>query len=182
DLASNSFGQGISVTALQMVDAVSAIVNGGNLMQPYVVKEVRSNGTSRPTQPVVRQQVMSPDTAATLRGMMKQVLEANSLALVPGYTAGGKSGTAYVPTVATSSTAGDAYAAEVTIPSYIGFAPFDNPKILIYVKLDNLKSADFGGTLTAPMFGHLAGEVLRYLDVPPDRPVPASADSTAQGR
>ena len=175
DLASNSFGQGISVSALQMVTAIAAIVNGGQLMQPYIVKEIRSNGTVRVTQPTVRRQVISPESAATLRDMMRQVLEANTLAIVPGYSAGGKSGTAYVPTVATKSTAGDAYAAEVTIPSYIGFAPLDNPRVLIYVKLDNLKSADLGGTLTAPIFSRLASQVLHYLDVPPDRPVHETA-------
>jgi cell division protein FtsI/penicillin-binding protein 2 len=179
DLASNSFGQGISVSALQMVTAVAAIVNGGNLMQPYVVKEVDANGASRGTQPTVRRRAISSDSAATLRDMMKQVLEANALAKVPGYSAGGKSGTAYVPTIATTSNSGDAYAAEVTIPSYIGFAPFNNPRVLIYVKLDNLKSQDFGGTLTAPMFSHLAAQILRYLDVPPDQPLPPGADAPA---
>ena len=70
----------------------------------------------------------------------------------------------------------------MTIPSYIGFAPLDNPRVLIYVKLDNLKSADFGGTLTAPMFSHLASEILRYLDVPPDRPLPPEPQPPAKGR
>lgn len=181
DLASNSFGQGISTSALQMITGVAAIVNGGELLQPFIVKEVHANGTVRTTAPVVRRRVISTETAATLRDMMRQVLEANALANVPGYTAGGKSGTAYVPTVATKTSAGDAYAAEVTIPSYIGFAPLQNPRILIYIKLDNLKSADFGGTLTAPMFSHLAGEILRYLSVPPDRPLPPGSDSTPAG-
>ena len=172
DLASNSFGQGISVTALQMVTAVATIVNGGNLMQPYIVKEIHANGTVRTTAPVVRRRAISAETAATLRDMMRQVLEANALANIAGYTAGGKSGTAYVPTLVTKDSAGDAYANEVTIPSYIGFAPLNNPRVLIYVKLDNLKSADFGGTLTAPMFSHLAGEILDYMNVPTERPLP----------
>jgi len=77
-----------------------------------------------------------------------------------------------VPTLVTKDSAGDAYANEVTIPSYIGFAPLNNPRVLIYVKLDNLKSADFGGTLTAPMFSHLAGEILDYMNVPTERPLP----------
>lgn len=182
DLASNSFGQGISVSALQMITGVAAIVNGGNLLQPYIVKEVHSNGTTRLTQPTIRRRVISSETAATIREMMKQVLAANTFAPVPGYSAGGKSGTAYVPTVATKNNAGDAYAQEVTIPSYIGFAPFDHPRVLIYVKLDNLKSADFGGVLTAPMFSHLASEILTYLDVAPDRPLPAATETTAAGR
>jgi cell division protein FtsI/penicillin-binding protein 2 len=144
-----------------------------------VVKEVDSGGEAHVTQPTVRRRVISEESAATLRDMMKQVLEANALAKVPGYSAGGKSGTAYVPTIATKNTAGDAYAAEVTIPSYAGFAPFNNPRVLIYVKLDNLASQDFGGTLTAPMFSHLAAQILRYLGVPPDQPLPQDSDSSA---
>jgi cell division protein FtsI/penicillin-binding protein 2 len=178
DLASNSFGQGISASALQMITAVAAVINGGRLMQPYLVKEVRTNGTVQETQPQVRRQVISPQTSATLRDMMRQVLEANPLAVVPGYSAGGKSGTAYVPTLKPTNSSGDAYADEITIPSYTGFAPLDNPRVLIYVKLDDLSSDSLGGQIIAPMFSDLAGKVLRYLDVPPDRPLPSDGQSS----
>jgi len=70
----------------------------------------------------------------------------------------------------------------VTIPSYIGFAPFDKPRVLIYVKLDNLKSADFGGVLTAPMFSTIASQVLTYLDVATDLPLPPPIETPATGR
>jgi len=170
DLASNSFGQGIGVSALQLCDAVAAIANGGNLMQPYIVKEVRGNGQDRIVEPVVRWRVISPETAATEREMMKAVYAAYTLAHIPGYTAGVKSGTAYVATDKVSSSAGNAYADEITIPSFIGFAPFNNPRVLIYVKLNDLHSNDFGGTLAAPMFAHLASEVLPYLNIAPDVP------------
>lgn len=169
DLASNSFGQGISVSALQLCDAVAAIVNGGNLMAPYVVKEVRSSdGSDKVTQPQVRSHPITSETAATVRQMMKDVNKGYPTANIPGYTSGVKSGTAYVPTDATANSAGNAYASEITIPSFIGFAPFNNPRVLIYVKLDNLHSNDFGGTLGAPMFAQLASEILPYLGVPPD--------------
>jgi cell division protein FtsI/penicillin-binding protein 2 len=88
---------------------------------------------------------------------------------VPGYTAAGKSGTAYVPT-REAGPRGDAYVEEVTIPSYVGFAPLNDPRVAILVKLDYLSSADFGGVLTAPVFARLAHDVLTYLRVPPDRP------------
>ncbi|MHB8576238.1 MAG: peptidoglycan D,D-transpeptidase FtsI family protein [Dehalococcoidia bacterium] len=168
DLATNSFGQGISVSALQLCDAVAAIVNGGNLMRPYIIKDVRSNGDDRVTRPVVRRRVISDATSATLRGMMRAVDNAYTTAHIPGYTAGVKSGTAYVATSAGSGS--NAYAAETTIPSFIGFAPFVNPRVLIYVKLDNLQTNDLGGTVAAPMFAHLASEILPYLNVAPDVP------------
>jgi cell division protein FtsI/penicillin-binding protein 2 len=166
DLASNSFGQGISVSALQLCDAVSAIINGGNLMTPYIVQEVRGNGQDKITQPAVRRRVISEQTAATVRGMMKDVAAAYPTANIPGYTAGVKSGTAYVA----NSGGKNAYASQTTIPSFLGFAPFDNPRVLIYVKLDNLQTNDLGGTVAAPMFAHLASEVLPYLNVAPDVP------------
>lgn len=169
DLASNSFGQGISVTPLQIIDMVSAIANGGTLMRPYVVQETRGPDGVQTTQPQAVRRVVSEATAKTLQTMMREVLEANSLALVPGYTAAGKSGTAYVPTKATGPK-GDAYADEVTIPSYVGFAPISNPRVAILVKLDDLASADFGGVLTAPVFARLSRDILAYLRVPPDNP------------
>jgi cell division protein FtsI/penicillin-binding protein 2 len=169
DLASNSFGQGISVTPLQIINMVSALANGGMLMRPYIVREVRGESGIVATQPEEVRRVISAESAATMRSMMREVVDANFLARVPGYSAGGKSGTAYVPQGAVD-TRGDAYKDEVTIPSYVGFAPLENPRISILVKLDNLGSADFGGTLTAPIFSRLAQSILTYLRVPPDRP------------
>ncbi|MGH2584334.1 MAG: peptidoglycan D,D-transpeptidase FtsI family protein, partial [Dehalococcoidia bacterium] len=169
DLAANSFGQGLSATPLQVLNMVSTLANGGTVMRPYIVREVRGDSGTTATEPQATGRAVSEASAATLREMMRQVLEANYLAHVPGYSAGGKSGTAYVPQGA-SDTRGDAYKAEVTIPSYVGFAPLNNPRISILVKLDNLGSADFGGTLTAPIFSRLAHNILTYLRVPPDRP------------
>ncbi|MFN8559093.1 MAG: penicillin-binding transpeptidase domain-containing protein [Dehalococcoidia bacterium] len=169
DLASNSFGQGISVTPLQVVNMVSAIANGGNLMRPYVVQETRGRDAVERTRPKVIRRAISEETSRTMRDMMREVVDANNFARVPGYSAGGKSGTAYVPTVSTG-TRGDAYAEEVTIPSYLGFAPLQDPRISILVKLDNLSTSDFGGVLTAPVFSRLAHDILTYLRVPPDRP------------
>ena len=75
----------------------------------------------------------------------------------------------YVPTVVAGSR-GDAYVEEVTIPSYVGFAPLQSPRLAILVKLDRLSTSDFGGILTAPVFARLAQDILAYLRVPPDRP------------
>ena len=169
DLASNSFGQAISVTPIQIINMVSAIANGGTLMRPYVVRETRGPHGAEPAEPQAVRRVLSETSSRALQGIMREVLEENGFAHVPGYSAGGKSGTAYVPTVATGAR-GDAYVEEVTIPSYVGFAPLNNPRIAILVKLDNLSSADFGGVLTAPVFARLTRDILAYLRVPPDRP------------
>jgi cell division protein FtsI/penicillin-binding protein 2 len=181
DLASNSFGQGISVTPLQVINMVSAIANGGSLMRPYVVQETRGAAGVERTEPEVTRRVLSEATSRTLHDMMRQTLEANSLAHVPGYSAAGKSGTAYVPTVATG-TRGDAYIEEVTIPSYVGFAPLSNPRIAMLVKLDRLSTSDFGGVLTAPVFARLTRDILAYLRVPPDRPETLVQDGNTSGR
>ncbi|MGI8554318.1 MAG: peptidoglycan D,D-transpeptidase FtsI family protein [Dehalococcoidia bacterium] len=173
DLAANSFGQGLSATVLQMLTAACVIANGGKLMQPYVVQSIRDAGGDHPTQPVVVREPISPQTAATLTGMMKAVLAANSLAKVRGYSAAGKSGTAYVSATTVSSGTGDAYASEVTIPSYLGFAPLDHPRLAILVKLNNLSSGDLGGQIIAPIFSRLMHAALVYLRVPEDQPAAA---------
>jgi cell division protein FtsI/penicillin-binding protein 2 len=170
DLAANSFGQGLSATVLQVLTAVCAIANGGKLMQPYVVQSERDSSGDHPTAQVVVRQPITPETASTLKGMMKQVVDANALAKVPGYSAAGKSGTAYVPNAAVQNTEkGDAYRNEVTIPSYLGFAPLDNPRLAILVKLNDLGTADLGGELTAPIFSKLMHDGLAYLHVPQDQ-------------
>ena len=188
DLASNSFGQGLSATPLQMVNMVSALANGGMLMRPYIVREVRGESGVDVTDPAPIRRVVSEASAATMRTMMREVVDANELARVPGYTAGGKSGTAFVPQGA-ADTRGDAYREQVSIPSYAGFAPLNNPRIAILVKLDNLGGTDYGGVLTAPVFSRLAQSILTYLRVPPDAPetlpktpVPTPTPAVTPGR
>jgi cell division protein FtsI/penicillin-binding protein 2 len=170
DLASNSFGQGLSATPLQVLTAACVLANGGKLMKPYVVQATRDSLGEHVTDPAIVRHPITEATASTLKAMMKQVVDANSLAVVPGYSAAGKSGTAYVPNAKVSSyEKGDAYANEVTIPSYLGFAPLDNPRLAILVKLDDLGTADLGGELTAPIFSKLMHDGLTYLHVPQDQ-------------
>ncbi len=173
DLAANSFGQGLSATPLQVLTAVCAIANGGKLMRPYVVQEVRDPSGDHLTEPEVVRQPITAQTAATLADMMRQVVESNTLAVVPGYTAAGKSGTAYVPNGGGPTPTTDAYGNEITIPSYLGFAPLPNPRLAIIVKLNDLGTMDLGGELTAPVFSKLMHDSLTYLRVPEDRPAPA---------
>ena len=100
DLATNAYGQGIAVTAIQMVRAVSAIANGGILMKPMIVRAYADGDVVREMPPVQLRRVISSETARTLTGMMVHVVEDNSLRLsvVPGYKIAGKTGTADLPT------------------------------------------------------------------------------------
>jgi cell division protein FtsI/penicillin-binding protein 2 len=170
DLAANSFGQGLNATPLQILTAVCSIANGGKLMQPYVVQEVRDPTGSHSTDQVVVRQPITPETAATMTQMMRAVVQGNTLAIVKGYDAAGKSGTAYVPQSGSSVPKNDAYGNEVTIPSYLGFAPISNPRLAIIVKLNDLGTADLGGQLTAPIFSKLMHDSLNYMNVPEDQP------------
>jgi cell division protein FtsI/penicillin-binding protein 2 len=161
DLATNSYGQGISATPLQMITGIAAVINGGKLMRPYIIQSESGPDGTKVTEPTVVRQVVSPETSATLRQMMAEELKAYTLAQVPGYSGGGKSGTAYI-----SGARG--YAAERTIPSYVEYVPAENPRLLLLVKLDNLGTNDLGGQLAAPLARDILEQVLPVLGIPPD--------------
>ncbi|MGB2696064.1 MAG: penicillin-binding protein 2 [Dehalococcoidia bacterium] len=159
DLATNSFGQGIAATPLQMITAAAALVNDGVLMRPYIVKEVAGPEGRREFEPVPVRRAVSQETAHTLTQMMNAVVEGlgyDHPAHVPGYHIGGKTGT---------STFVDKSG---TIASFIGFAPLDNPRFIMLVKIDEPKDARLGSVVAAPIFGEIAPKILAYLGVPPD--------------
>ena len=158
DLATNSFGQGMAVTPLQTITAVSALVNGGRLMRPYVVKDVENPEGRRTFEPVVVRQVVKEDTARTLVQMMHAAVDGRTghLAHVPGYRVGGKTGTS------TFQDRGD------TIASFVGFVPLERPRFIMLVKIDAPQTSPLGAVVAAPVFGELAPQILTYLDVPPD--------------
>ena len=162
DLATNAFGQGISVTPLQLITAVSTVINGGRLMRPYIVKSETGPTGTMVTRPTVVRQVISRATSATLRQMMQAELRDYTLAQVPGYTGGGKSGTAYIA-------GANGYKSQRTIPSYIEFVPYQNPQVILLVKLDNLGTNVLGGVVAAPLARDILKGVLPILDIPPDR-------------
>jgi len=181
-LATSSFGQGISVTSIQMLNAVSAIANQGRLMKPYLVEKIisaqgesalarsladsggKEDGQVTEIEPKFIRQVISPAVATTLKAMMVSVLENGygKLARVPGYYVAGKTGTAQVPKM------GGGYT-EKTIHSFVGFAPVDRPVFVALVKLDNPKKGRFSESTAAPVFGKLAEFILKYYRVPPER-------------
>jgi cell division protein FtsI/penicillin-binding protein 2 len=167
DLATNAFGQGIAVTAIQMITAVAAIANDGVLMKPMLVRAFRQGASIREVPPVQVRRVISPQTAKTVTGMMVHVVEDNSLKLgvVPGYKIAGKTGTADLPT-------SSGYTSGLTYASQVGFAPADDPKFVMLVRLDAPK-AIYGGTTATPVFKRIAEQLFTYMKIPPTEPVKA---------
>ncbi|MEX0800374.1 MAG: penicillin-binding protein 2 [Dehalococcoidia bacterium] len=171
DMATNSFGQGISVTPLQMAMAISALANEGKLMKPILVKEVLSPGESQPTQPEVVAQVVTPETARTLLDMMGVVVEGipPSLLDVQGYNVGGKTGTANI--IASSG----GYKDGAYISSFAGIVPLEDPELVIYVKIDEPKGIPWGTVVAAPAFERIAQASLAYLKIAPQEPALVAA-------
>lgn len=171
DLATNSFGQGVAASPLHVITAVASLVNGGRLMRPYVVEEVDSAEGPRRFEPVVVRQVVSEETADTVADMMNRVVEGSpgNPAAVKGYRVGGKTGTT------TGATLADGAVLNGNIASFIGFAPADDPQMIMLVKLD-FKEDRLGGQVSAPVFGALAPGILAYLGVRPEGPQLVTSD------
>ncbi len=164
DLATNSFGQGVAVTPIQMVAAAAAIANGGQLMRPYLVEARLHDGYILRTQPTVVRRVLRPEAAATMTEMMVHTVEkGNRAARVNGYAVAGKSGTAEIATQG-------GYNSQETIASFLGFAPADDPQFVILVKLDrpNPDISPWASKTAAPIFSRIAYRLLDHLNVPPD--------------
>lgn len=158
-----SFGQGIAVTPIQMVRAVAALANGGRLMEPHVVKEIRdSRGKSVTIQPKVVREVMRPETASIVTEMMVSAVENGDAkwAKPKGYRIAGKTGTAQIPV------AGH-YDESKTIASFVGFAPADRPKFVILVTLREPTSSPWGSETAAPLFFSIARDLFTYWGIPP---------------
>jgi cell division protein FtsI/penicillin-binding protein 2 len=168
ELGTNSFGQGIAVTPLQMIAAVSAVANQGMLMKPYIVqafiaRDTQSTGEQvAQREPMVVRRAISPEAAETLTSMLVQVVERGATkAKVPGYRIAGKTGTAEVPTPY-------GYHTVDTVASFVGFAPADDPQFIVLVKLDKPRSSRWGSQTAAPTFRAIAERLFAYMQIPPD--------------
>ena len=162
DFATATFGQGIAVTPIQMVRAFSAIVNGGYLYRPYIVKEIIDGQKERKREPKVVQRVVSKRTSDILKKMLVSTVENGEIkwAKPKGYKIGGKTGTAQVAIKGH-------YDASKTIASFIGFAPADNPRFVALVVLREPGSSQWGSETAAPLFFEVAKELLVYFNIPP---------------
>jgi len=165
--ATASFGQGISVTPIQLAAAYAALANGGVLMRPYVVDEViRPDGTREKTKPQTVGRAISYRAARLITGMLVSVVEHGhgKRAGAPGYYVAGKTGTAQVPDPKAAG-----YLKDVSIGSFAGYAPADNPRFVMLVKIDRPRDVQWAESSAAPLFGDIAGFLLNYLQVPPER-------------
>ena len=167
DYANMSFGQGISTTSLQLTSAVSAIANGGTLYKPYVIDElVLPNGEIKKNKPsVIRNDVLSSKSAAEISEMMKQVVQKGSgwPTRMAGYNIAGKTGTAQVP-----KADGTGYEEKKNIGSFVGFAPVEDPKFVMLVRVDYPKVDGFAEKTAVPTFAEIAKQLFIYYQVPPN--------------
>lgn len=164
NFATASFGQGISVTPIGLVNAISAIANKGALMKPYIVERIEENGQiKKETKPEVVRRVVREETAVTVTDMMVSAVKKNVIADIPNYEVAGKTGTAQVPNLREGG-----YFKDRVINTYVGFAPATNAKFVILVKLDEPYGAPLAGQTVVPAFRELAEFILNYYEIPPD--------------
>lgn len=162
DLATASFGQGIAVTPIQMIAAVGALANGGNLMEPHLVKEIKDDKGTFEIKPRVVRQVIKESSAKIITEMMVQAVnEGEAKWIKPkGFKIAGKTGTAQIPV------AGH-YDPNKTIASFVGFAPADDPKFVMLVRYDQPSSSTYGSETAAPTFFEIAKELFTFFKVAP---------------
>lgn len=161
DLGTNSFGQGIAVTPLQIAAAVAAVANDGMLIKPYIVQKIVDSERELEVKPIVVRRAVSQETATTLTGMLVEALKrANSEALVPGYEVAGKTGTAEIPVPG-------GYHPTLTLGSFAGYLPAADPQVLVLVIIDRPTTSRWGNTTAAPTFKRIAEQLVVMLNIPP---------------
>lgn len=165
NLATVSFGQGISVTPIQMVTAISAVANGGNLMEPKIAKSIINNegDVIHQFEDKVVRNVISEETSRNLLEILESVVSEGTggKAYKPGYRIGGKTGTA-------QKVVDGRYAPGKYIASFAGIAPVDDPKVVALVVIDEPSAGVYyGGQIAAPVAGQILKETLDYLDYDP---------------
>ncbi|MEX2414658.1 MAG: penicillin-binding transpeptidase domain-containing protein [Paenibacillaceae bacterium] len=170
EVANATFGQGVAVTAIQQVAAISAIANGGKLMRPYLMKEIIdpvTNEVLKKTEPEFIRQVISEQAAKEVSGYLEQVVSDQEIGtgrrgFIDGYRIAGKTGTA-------QKFIDGSYATSKWVVSFIGYAPADNPQIVLCVIIDDPdigSDSNRSGEVSAPVFKDIMGKSLRYLNVP----------------
>lgn len=162
DLGTNAFGQGLAVTPVQMLMAISAIANDGQMVYPHVMRAMVTNGVQTTPPYLAVDMPVSAETAHRMTDMLAISLEEeSSAALVPGYRVAGKTGTAEIPTAS-------GYTSDVTNASFVGWGPAEDPKFLVYVWLEKPTSSIWGSVVAAPVFRQVFTEAVRLYDIPPD--------------
>ncbi|MWC27448.1 penicillin-binding transpeptidase domain-containing protein [Paenibacillus sp. MMS18-CY102] len=189
DYANATFGQGVSVTLIQQVAAVAAVANGGKLLKPQIIKQIEDpiTGAVEVRKTEVVRQVISPETSRKVGEYLEQVVSDKDIgtgknAYIEGYTVAGKTGTAQKWDNTLKGGIG-AYSNEKYVMSFIGYAPVENPKILVYVVIDEPNDKDAGGgKAAAPVFKEIVQQSLRYMGVKPQYPDGVSEEAVAAGK
>jgi cell division protein FtsI (penicillin-binding protein 3) len=176
--ANVSFGQGLTVTPLQMVSGVSAIAGGGVYRQPRIVARiVQADGSVETLPGAPERRVMAPAAARTMLSIMRGVTEQGGTAkqaAIDGYTVAGKTGTA-------QKVANGHYDPTKWVSSFVGVVPAEDPRLVIMVIMDEPQGGHLGGAVAAPIFKEIAEQSLRYLHVPPTAPMAAKAAAKPAG-
>lgn len=164
ELVTAGFGQGIAVTPIQIVRAVAAIANGGHLVTPEVVKEIQKDGWNEIVKPVIGPQIISEKAASEVSQMMGEAAQTGEAkwTYIPGYKVAGKTGTAQIPIEGH-------YDPTNTIASFIGFAPYDNPKFVMLVTLTKPQTSQWAADTAAPLWYSIAKDLFDYLGIQPEK-------------
>jgi cell division protein FtsI/penicillin-binding protein 2 len=164
NLGVNSFGQAVAVTPLQIAVAIAAVANDGLLMKPYVVQRTVTNEREIVARTTPVRQAVSQETAVNLTQMLATALErANSEALLPGYRVAGKTGTSEIPIPG-------GYHPTLTLTSFAGYLPADDPQVLVLVIIDRPTTSRWGSQTAAPTFKRIVEQLVILLDIPPNGP------------
>jgi cell division protein FtsI (penicillin-binding protein 3) len=162
DLGTNAFGQGVSITPLQMMMSASAIANNGKMVTPHVLYSMLRDGHQYNVPSQYAGSPIKAETAKTLTDMLTVSLQGeSSTALIPGYRIAGKTGTAQIPTP-------NGYDDSHTNVSFIGWGPVDDPKFMIYVWLQKPSASIWSSETAAPVFAQVAEQTVIQLNIPPD--------------
>ncbi len=163
ELGTNAYGQGVSVTPIQMVVAASALANEGKMVYPHVLYAQIQDGKQSNTRTQFIGTPISANTAHTISEMLANGLETeSSTALVPGYRIAGKTGTAQIPL------SGGGYDQRDINASFIGWGPVDDPRFIVYVWLEKPQSNRAASVVAAPIFKQVVEKLIVLMDVPPD--------------
>jgi cell division protein FtsI/penicillin-binding protein 2 len=162
DLGTNSFGQGVAVTPIQLLTAVSAVANHGDMVQPHVVRQVVGPQGAYWPQTTIIGSPISRQTAETLTDMLAKSLEGETrYASITGYRLAGKTGTAQIATE-------KGYDPKWTVASFIGWGPLPDPQFMVLVRIDKPATSPWGSVVAAPVFQEIAERLVVMLGIPPD--------------
>ena len=163
DLGTNSFGQGVSVSPIQMMAAASALANDGKMVYPHVLYAMVSNGSQHNTPVQTLGTPISPQSARTVSNMLADAMQAGgSLANVKGYRISGKTGTASIPGP------DGLYDPNLTNQSFIGWGPTDDPKFMVFVWMERPLKSDWASYVASPIFHDVVQKLVVLMDIPPD--------------